>query len=138
MPLLQLLREEIKTVKGVQSKPKGKPITLPLLKELKSALHLSSFSMYDQKMSWAVFAIATFGFLRVSEFCSPSQSLFDHRATLLVNDVPISSDVAVSLKMCPIPQRMQSTTCKSGKSVCPFRALRQHLFQCSDQNAPLF
>ena len=109
---------------------------------MKSALRLSSFSAYDQIMLWAAFTTAFFGFLRASEFLSPSQSSFDQRATLLVRDVTISSDVAtIKIKDSKCDQFRKGCEvqlAKSGKSVCPFRALRQHLLQCSDQNAQLF
>jgi len=69
MPLLRLLLKGIKRAKGERTKPKRKPISLSLLKTLKSALRFSPFITYDQKMLWAAFTTVFFGFLRASEFC---------------------------------------------------------------------
>ena len=142
MPLLRLLLKGIKRAKGERAKPKRKPITLSLLKTLKSALRFSPFITYDQKMLWAAFTTAFFGFLRASEFCSPSQSLFDPNRTLLVRDVTLLSEVAiVNIKASKGDQFQKGCEVRlaiSGKSVCPFRSLRQHLLQCPAQDAPLF
>ena len=142
MPLLRLLLKGIKRHKGAHSHPKRKPITLPLLKALKSALRLSSFSAHDQVMLWAAFTTAFFGFLRASEFCSAYQSTFNPTTTLLVRDVALSSDVAVlSIKASKADQFRRGCEvrlAKSGKSVCPFRSLHRHLSQCNDRNRPLF
>ena len=142
MPLLRLLLKGIKRAKGERAKPKRKPITLSLLKTLKSALHFSPFITYDQKMLWAAFTTAFFGFLRASEFCSPSQSFFDPNRTLLVHDVTLLSEVAiVNIKASKGDQFQKGCKVRlaiSGKSVCPFRSLRQHLLQCPAQDAPLF
>ena len=142
MPLLRLLLKGIKRSKGALAKPKRKPITIHLLKELKEALRTSTFSTYDQKMLWAAFTTAFFGFLRASEFCSSSQSSFDGNTTLLVRDVTLLSDVAiVNIKVSKSDQYRKGCEVRlaeSGKSVCPFRSVKQHLLQCSDRNIPLF
>ena len=142
MPLLRLLLKGIKREKGARAKTKRKPITIPLLKALKQALRLSSFSTYDQKMLWAAFTAAFFGFLRASEFCSPSQSSFDDNKTLLVRDVTLLDDVALlnikSSKCDQFRKGCEVRLATSGKSVCPFRSLSQHVLQCPDRDVPLF
>ena len=142
MPLLKLLMKGIKREKGARAKSKRKPITIPLLKTLKQALRLSSFSNYDQKMLWSAFTTAFFGFLRASEFCSPSQSSFDASRTLLVRDVTLLDDVALlnikSSKRDQFRKGCEVRLATSGKSVCPFRSLRRHVLQCPNRDVPLF
>ena len=142
MPLLRLLLRGIKREKGARSKPKRQPITLPLLKALKNTLRTSHFTLYDQKMLWAAFTTAFFGFLRASEFCSPSQSAFDCTTTLLVLDITVLPNVAISrIKTSKGDQFRKGSEVRlatSGKSVCPFRSLEQHLLQCTNPDLPLF
>ena len=142
MPLLRLLMKGIKREKGARAKVKRKPITIQLLKALKQALRLSSFTIHDQTMLWSAFTTAFFGFLRASEFCSPSQSSFDASRTLLVRDVTLLDDVALlnikSSKCDQFRKGCEVRLATSGKSVCPFRSLRRHVLQCPNRDVPLF
>ena len=142
MPLLKHLLRGIKREKGARAKPKRSPMTLQLLKNLKDALRVSHYSSPDQLMLWASFTTAFFGFLRASEFCSKSQSLYDQQRTLLVQDVAITSEaVTLNLKSSKTDQFRSGNEVRlapSGKSVCPFRALKHHLQNCDTPNKPLF
>ena len=142
MPLLKLLLKGIKRTKGGRSKPKRKPITLDTLKCIKNNLPLSTFNLIDQSMLWAAFTAAFFGFLRASEFCSPSQSAFIPSSTLLVRDVTVLPNVTVlTVKTSKVDQFRNGSEvrlAKSGKSVCPYRAMIRHLNNCSDPHKPLF
>lgn len=142
MPLLQLLLRGIKRVKGKSCKPKRLPITLPLLKILKNGLRSTSFPRADQLMLWASFTTAFFGFLRASEFCSITQSTYLPSSTLLVEDVTIlPSVILVHLKTSKTDPYREGHTirlARSGKSVCPYIALHNHLINCSTPTQPLF
>ena len=142
MPLLHLLLKGIKRMKGSRAKPKRKPITLVLLSSLQHELQLSSFVTNDKLMLWASFTTAFFGFLRASEFCSPSQSFYDPRSTLLVRDVSVLPDVAIlQLKVSKTDQfrnGCEVRLAKSGNPICPYRALTDHLRHCAIADQPLF
>ena len=142
MHRLKLLLRGVKRVKGARSKAKRKPITLALLETLKRALRSSSFSIRDQTMLWAAFTTAFFGFLRASDFCAASQSTFDQNSTLLVKDAAVSPDLVVlrlkSSKTDQFRKGFEVRLAASGKSVCPYRALLEHLQYCHNPNVPLF
>ncbi len=142
MLLLCLLHCGIKRIKSSTTRPKGLPITLNILRILKTSLQESSFNAQDQQMLWAAFTTAFFGFLCSSESCCPSQSSFNPVATLLIGNVLLSSKSAsIHLKISKTdPFRNGHIIClaASGTSVCPFRALQHHLRCCPDPNKPLF
>ena len=142
MPLLKMVLRGIKREKGSRARPKRSQITLNLLKYLKHSLLLSQYSSSDQLMLWASFTTAFFGFLRASEFCSESQSSYDQLKTLLVQDVEVTPEaITVNLKSSKTDQFREGNKVRlapSGKSICPFRALKNHLAKCSTQNKPLF
>ena len=142
MPLLKHLLRGIKREKGARARPKRSPITFELLKDLKNSLRVSHYSPADQIMLWASFTSAFFGFLRASEFCAKSKSSYDQNKTLLVRDVESTSEaVILTLKSSKTDQFRSGNKVRlapSGKSVCPFRSLNQHLQNCVDQNKPSF
>ena len=142
MPLLKMVLRGIKREKGSRARPKRCPITLDLLRHLKHSLRSSQHPASDQLMLWASFTTAFFGFLRASEFCSESQSSFDHQKTLLVKDVEVTPEaVIINLKSSKTDQFRTGNKVRlapTGKSTCPFRALKNHLENCSAQNKPLF
>ena len=84
----------------------------------------------------------SFDFLRASEFCSENKSSFDQHKTLLVQDVESTSEaVILTLKASKTDQFRSGHEVRlapSGKSVCPYRALSQHLQNCHTRNKPLF
>ena len=142
MPSLQLLVKGIKRSTGARVKPRRKPITITLLHSLHTAIQLASFVTNDKLLLWASFTTAFFGFLRASEFCSPSQRMYDPHSTLLVRDVTILSDVVIlHLKSSKTDQFRTGCNIRlatSGNSICPFHALTDHLRHCKEANQPLF
>ena len=93
-------------------------------------------------MLWADFTSAFFGFLQASQFCATSQNAFDPNSTISVCDVTLLSNVVIlRLKSSKTDQFCKGYDVRlatSGKSVCPFLALREHLIQCADSNKSQF
>lgn len=94
---LQLTMKGIRRVQGTSHiRPPRLPITISLMKCLKSALRLfSGQSRRDKLMVWAAFTTAFFGFLRVSEFTAFSETTFEKAQTLLASDVTFIDDLAL-------------------------------------------
>ena len=70
--LLQLLCTGIKRSQGAQTRTRL-PVTITVLQTLKSQLRLdSAFSPLEKHLLWAAFIMAFYGFLRASEFATPS------------------------------------------------------------------
>ena len=142
MHRLKLLLRGVKRVKGARSNAKRKFITLALLETLKRALRSSPFSTRDQTMLWAALTTAFFGVLRASDFCAASQSTFNQNSTLLVKEAAASPHLVVlhlkSSKTVQFRKGFEVRLAASGKSVCPYRAVLEHLQNCHNPNAPLF
>ena len=68
----QTLHLVCKGVRRQQSTPERKrlPITIDILKALKSHLRLSSYTLCEQRMLWSSFTLSFYGFLRASECLS--------------------------------------------------------------------
>ena len=100
MAQLHLLLRGIKQTLGNKGKRKQRlPITLSLLKSLKQYLEWLSIPKQDKFMLWAAFTTAFFGFLRSSEFVSPSPVAYDKSSTFLVQDIKLQNDSAlISIK----------------------------------------
>ena len=62
------------------------PITINILHILKQQLRISTFSPLEQRLLWATFTIAFYGFLRVGEFTSSVNA----SATLQWSDIQLS------------------------------------------------
>ena len=139
---LHMLMRGIKRVKGKSVRPKRNPITPELMKVLKSRLREASFIEQDKLMMWAAFTTAFFGFLRSSEFCSPTRFTFHPESTLLAKDVLLSENIAIlSIKVSkadPFRNGSQVRLAASSSSVCPFRALRKYLYFGHNPSLPLF
>ena len=142
MHLLQLLLRGIKRIKGSASLPKRAPITIDILKALKQALRTSRFNQRDQLILWASFTTAYFGLLCASEFCCPTQTMFSPSSSLLVEDVKLNTNsITVTLKVSksdPYRNGHQIRFTRTGKSICPYRALQKHIENCLDTGKPLF
>ena len=78
--LLHLVCRGIRRLQG-DSQRTLLPITINILDTIKEQLRLSTYTVQEQKMLWAAFTIAFYGFLRVGELIS-----------LKWNDVSFSSD----------------------------------------------
>ena len=63
------------------------PITINLLRTLKQQLRTSNLLLIEQRLLWAAFTMAFYGFLRVSEFTSSAND----SATLRWTDIQLSS-----------------------------------------------
>ena len=129
MAQLHLLLRGIKRTLGNKGKRKQHlPITLPLLKSLKQYLEWLSIPKQDKLMLWAAFTTAFFGFLRSSEFVSPSPVAYDKSSTLLVQDIKLQNDSAlISIKASKTDLFREGVTlylAATGHSVCPVKALR--------------
>ena len=142
MERLRLLMRAIKRVKGQFTQPKRAPITIDHMKTLKNNLRGSDHKDPDKLMLWAAFTTASFGFLRSSEFCSRTSQAFEPSRTLLVKDVSITGQTAfVNIKISktdPFREGQIIRLAASNSSVCPVRALQNHLRNCNLPNQPLF
>ena len=68
--LLQYVIKGIKRTQSVNTRQQL-PITVQVLKALKTALHNSpQLTYHDKRMLWAALAVAFYGFLRAGELCS--------------------------------------------------------------------
>ena len=142
MERLRLLVRAIKRVKGQAALPKRAPITMDLMRSLKNNMRVSDYDESDKLMLWAAFTTAFFGFLRSSEFCSQTSRTFDPERTLLVKDISITGNTAyVNIKISktdPFREGQVIRLAASNSSVCPVRALKNHLLNCHMPHQPLF
>ena len=90
-PRLQL------TLKGIQrsqatshSSRLRLPITLQLLQKIHAQLSKQPHH-YNNILTWAACCLAFFGFLRVSEFTTPSDTQYDEDCHLSINDISLDS-----------------------------------------------
>ena len=77
--LLQLICTGIKRSQGTTNCTRL-PITIDLLRSLKTQLQLrndSSYSLLEKRLLWSAFTLAFYGFLRASEFTSLSLQWLD-------------------------------------------------------------
>ena len=139
---LQMLLRGIKRVKGISVRPSCLPVTLNIMKLLKSKLRKSPFCEKDKLMLWAAFTTAFFGLLRSSEFCCEGQLTFSPNATLLFRDVTLSDNVAkIQIKVSkadPFRNGHEVRLAASQSSICPFRAISKYITFCFRPSAPLF
>ena len=88
------------------------------------------------------YTTAYFGLLRASEFCCPTKSTFSPSSSLLVEDVKLNTNsITVTLKVSksdPYRNGHQIRFTRTGKSICPYRALQKHIENCLDTGKPLF
>ena len=114
-PLLHLLLRGIKRTLGLTSR-QHLPITITLLRQIKEELaRAPDYLPTDKLMLWSAFTLAFYGFLRSSEFTSPSASQFNPLVHLSTTDVSFTSTGCLLL------------IAPSHRSVCTVRALRKYL-----------
>lgn len=142
-PRLYTLLRGIKRTCSSKKNPKRIPITITTLKTLYQRLQQSrNFSETDKRMLWAAFTTAFFGFLRASEFTSPSAKTYHEHNTLLVQDIKIANDIAhINIKQSKTDPFRSGCIIKLaavGSSVCAVSALHHHLHSHPTGTGPLF
>ncbi len=124
---------------------KRKPITyLSLLRSMEIELSYdSSLHPQDKLLYWAAFTLTFYGFLRASEYPSPTRHHYDHRRTLLRRDITLTNNsMKVYIKVKKTDQYWQTAVVligETGMSTCPINAMRKFLWQShSHRYLPLF
>ena len=131
-PLLRLLLRGIKRTVGLSSRQRL-PITMSLLRQIKEELaRAPDLLPSDKLMLWSAFTLAFYGFLRSSEFTSPSATQFNPQVHLCFPDVSFTSEGCLTLylkssKTDPYRQGCSLLIAPSRRSVCAVRALRKYL-----------
>jgi len=142
-PLLHLLLRGIKRTNGLSSR-RRLPITMTVMRQLKGALAADpQFTSQDKLMLWSAFTLAFFGFLRSSEFTSPSTSYLNSLVHLYHSDISFTTQGSVimqlrSSKTDPFRKGCSITLSPSGRSVCAVRAMRRYLDHQPPSNATPF
>ena len=111
-------------------------ITIPVLQTLKSQLHLdSAFSPLEKRLLWAAFTMAFYGFLRASEFATPSLKWQHVQRTGNAYTIFIEQ-----FKTDPFRCGHSITIYASGTSICPVRALQLYAEAVPQHqgNVPIF
>ena len=131
-PLLRLLLRGIKRLVGLSSRQRLL-ITMTLLRQIKEELaRAPELPPSDKLMLWLAFTLAFYGFLRSSEFTSPSATQFNPQVHLCFSDVSFTSEGCLTLhlkssKTDPYCQGCSLLIAPSRRSVCAVRALRKYL-----------
>jgi len=134
----------IKRTVGLSSRQRL-PITMTLLRQIKDELaRAPDFPPSDKLMLWSAFTLAFHGFLRSSEFTSPSSTQFNPLVHLCLPDVSFTSEGCLTLhlkssKTDPYRQGCSLLIAPSLRSVCAVRALKKYLSRRSIGGAsPLY
>ena len=141
-PLLHYLCTAIRR-SGMTTSKKRQPITLPLLKTIKTELSHANLPSQDKLAYWAAFTLAFYGFLRASEYTAPSTRCFNPGVHLLVKDITITSDsIKLLLKRSKTDKFGKSATVLIGStstSTCPVKAMQKFLsIRQREPPGPLF
>lgn len=121
------------------------PITINLLHTLKTQLSRStSYTPLEQRLLWVAFSLAFYGFMRVSEFTSPSSSNSFSSPGLHCSDVELQSS-PISLTLCqsktdPFHRSHCITITATKTSTCPVHTLQCYvnLIPPANRSGPLF
>ena len=147
IPSFQRLYMLLKGIKRAQGKRfrrrKRDPITPSTLVHLHQYLFAHDEHHYNDKlMIWAALLTAFFGFLRVSEYTSPTKSKYDPQVTLLNSDLTLSASTASltikSSKTDPFRVGVTLRLSANKSLLCPIRALSQYTRTRPPAPAPLF
>ena len=142
-PLLHYLCTAIRRHKGDRT-PTRHPITLPLLRAIKTELsNRDSLVSSDKALYWAAFTLAFYGFLRASEYTSPTPTHFIRQLHLLRENVTVHKDaMEILIKGSKTDQFRKSTTLHLptlGTATCPVRAMKKFLERSRNRSTlPLF
>ena len=134
--LLQYVIKGIKRTQSVNTRQRL-PITVQVLKALKTVLHNSpQLTYHDKRMLWAAFAMAFYGFLRAGELRPKTVNSFDSATTLLWSDVTTTATALMlhirASKTDPFHHGCTITIGATATSTCPlnavqpYRAIHQH------------
>ena len=122
--LLQLVCRGIRRLQG-DSQRTRLPITINLMRTIKEQLRQSTYTLQEQRMLWAAFTMAFYGFFRVSELTN-----------LRWCDVLFSSDhISVTLhqsKTDPFRRGCIVKIFKTDSSTCPHHAIDRFHKMCGD------
>uniref|UniRef100_A0A7M5X165 SAP domain-containing protein n=1 Tax=Clytia hemisphaerica TaxID=252671 RepID=A0A7M5X165_9CNID len=143
LPRLYLLIRSIKRTHGsTHSKPKRQPITIETLTSIYQHLQSSNLNNHDRQMLWTACTTAFFGFLRSSEYVSPSSHEYDPSSTLLYNDIThMASKVHISIKSSktdPFRHGCILRLCPTNHPICPVTALKEYCRIHLKKSGPLF
>ena len=145
-PLLQLVIKGIQRAQATSHTPRvRRPITLGVMQGILNVLSKGT-PTYHNTMMWAACCTAFFGFLRSSEFTVQSQEHYNPTVHLSLADVAVdrrSSPQVIQLrikqsKTDPFRQGINLYLGKTGKEICPIKALLPYLVLRGDRPGPLF
>ena len=114
--LLHLVCRGIRRQQGDHQRPRL-PITINLLQVLKEQLRASYYSLHEQRMLWAAFTLAFYGFLCVSEYTALCWS----NITLTVQKIAIT---LCQSKTDPFRCGQSIRIYPTNSSTCPLRAFQ--------------
>ena len=142
LPQLYMLTHAIKRIPGNNKRLPRSPITAPLLHQLRNYITDSSLNITNQTMLWPAFMTAFFGFLRSSEYVSPTINKFDAETTLLCSDINISHHrVLINIKASKTdPFRHGCSIClaPTNSPLCPTIAIINYLNIHPTNTGPFF
>ena len=130
-PLLCYLCTAIRRYAG-ETNLKCLPITIPILCSIKANLsHRHHMPSQDRQLFWAAFTLTFYGFLRASEYTSPTPTRYNRRLHLLKKDITIHKDrMTIRIKGSITDQFRRSTSIlisKTSTSTCPVRAMKHFI-----------
>ena len=130
--------------RGLRLPPKPRlPITIKIIGQMTSALRERlDLSTDDRHMYWDAFITAFFGFLRCSEFTTPSVSNCDKDQTLVNSNLTTDGNRyrlhINAAKMDPFCLGVNLFLRRKRHSVCPVKALKNYLARPSESDLPQF
>ena len=125
-----------------RARPPRLPVTRDLMLLIHSRLNLAD---PDSAMLWAAFSTVWFGFLRVSEFTTPSSG-FDPSVHLSASDLAVDhlnrpSGALLLIKASktdPFGQGVRLFLPRTGGALCPVASISAYLHRHSNSSGPLF
>ena len=122
-----------------------RPITIEIMKGIKEVL-LQNPHDYNNIMMWAACCLAFFGFLRSSEFTTPTSTEFDPDSHLSAKDLAMDNKLTPRLirvkikqsKTDPFRQGVTLFLGKTGSPICPVDAILPYLAVRDNRPGPLF